>query len=466
MVLQVTWNGVDYDDNHFQFSFYSIHRAFPRSGPSNGRGGDIVVSGEGFRTDTSPSCLLNGTQYEPTSVNATEIRCPMPAAAGGDSYFGNVDFAVTANGITWNPFEGGFQYYEQPEVEDIDPKRGPSSGVGIINFYGAGFRADYPLAELGCKIGDAHGRAYYVSPRQVKCVVEDIPLLGEDDDPLPAQVSLNSYSFTDLGEDTYYRPYGVLRISPSSFPVGAASTVVVSGKGFVAEEGVTPRCRFGTPAAYAISEAEIISYSRLACRAPENIPGSPTSSLPRDVPFAVALSGDEFQPWTASPIRAIFYDQPSIQAVDPVEVDVGRITQVFVTASDDSEFFDPVSVDASAGEDSDQHQRSGALSPLKCRFGRFGESTAVFLNSTTIKCTTPPTDESPDSIYRETVTVAVSMNGQDFNEDQSEAEFTFKGTAPYISFLTIILALLALAFVGFAATLCTADMYQVNQMSS
>jgi hypothetical protein len=134
----------------------------------------------------------------------------MPAAEGGDEYFGNVDFAITANGITWNPFDGGFQYYEQPIVEDIDPKRGPSSGVGVINFYGEGFRADYPLASLGCKIGDSQGKAYYVSPRQVKCVVEDIPLLAEDEDPLPAQVSLNSYSFTDLGDDTYYRPYGVL----------------------------------------------------------------------------------------------------------------------------------------------------------------------------------------------------------------------------------------------------------------
>lgn len=71
-------------------------------------------------------------------------------------------------------------------MEDIDPKRGPSSGVGVINFYGENFRADYPLASLGCKIGDAAGKAYYVSPRQVKCVVEDIPLLSEDEDPLPA----------------------------------------------------------------------------------------------------------------------------------------------------------------------------------------------------------------------------------------------------------------------------------------
>ena len=34
--LQVTWNGVDYDANDFEYTFYSIHRAMPRSGPSNG----------------------------------------------------------------------------------------------------------------------------------------------------------------------------------------------------------------------------------------------------------------------------------------------------------------------------------------------------------------------------------------------------------------------------------------------
>lgn len=47
-ILQVTWNGVDYDENNFMFNFYSIHQAFPRSGPSNGLGGDIIVSGAGF----------------------------------------------------------------------------------------------------------------------------------------------------------------------------------------------------------------------------------------------------------------------------------------------------------------------------------------------------------------------------------------------------------------------------------
>jgi hypothetical protein len=101
---------------------------------------------------------------------------------------------------------------------------------------------------------------------------------------------------------------------------------------------------------------------------------------------------------------------------------------------------------------------------MRCRFGRFGESNAVFVNATTVKCTTPPTDDSPDSIYREVVKFSLAMNGQDFMEDSSDVDFTEVGTAPYISFATIILTLLAIAFVGFAATLCTADWYHAGQL--
>lgn len=326
VVLAVTWNGVDYDENNFEYSFYSIHRALPRSGPADGTGGDILILGEGFRADTNPRCLLNRTIYEPVSVTPTEIRCPMVAAQEGDDYFGNVDLAVTANGIKWDNFDGGFQYYEQPTVDDIDPKMGPNEGIGIINFYGSNFRADYPLAELGCKIGESTGRAYYVSTRQVKCVVEDLPLLAEEQDAMPARVSLNSYSYTEPTEDSYYRPYGIQTISPNAGPVRGSTTVVVQGQGFVTVEGVTPRCRFGTSANFGIVEAQIMSYNRLACRVPETlIDSSHMTAMPRDFPFSIALSGDEFDPWTESSHKFRLYLQPDLGAVEPVEAAVGTI---------------------------------------------------------------------------------------------------------------------------------------------
>lgn len=63
----------------------------------------------------------------------------------------------------------------------------------------------------------------------MKCVVEEIPLLAEDEDPLPAQVSLNSYSYTEPAEDTYFRPYGILQLQPASGPTGGVTTVVAQG---------------------------------------------------------------------------------------------------------------------------------------------------------------------------------------------------------------------------------------------
>lgn len=120
--LQVTFNGGDYDDNGFIFTFFSITRAFPRSGPSDGQGGEIVIDGFGFRNDTKVLCRINNTIYEPISVNWKQIKCPMPKAQGGESFFGNVDLAVSANGNDWHEFVGGFQYYPQPVVEDIFPK--------------------------------------------------------------------------------------------------------------------------------------------------------------------------------------------------------------------------------------------------------------------------------------------------------------------------------------------------------
>lgn len=178
------------------------------------------------------------------------------------------------------------------------------------------------------------------------------------------------------------------------------------------------------------------------------------------MPFAVAISGDEFSPWTKTSQKFRFYTQPSYDVVTPIEADVGRVSEVFVSAAEDSEFFEPMPLTPLAltedGQpDPDESAKPAPLSAMRCRFGRFGETNAVFINSTTIKCTTPPGDDPPDAIYRESVILSVAMNGQDFEEDATGTEFTFVGTAPYISFATIIMTLLAVAFVAYAVTVYT-----------
>jgi hypothetical protein len=109
-----------------------------------------------------------------------------------------------------------------------------------------------------------------------------------------------------------------------------------------------------------------------------------------------------------------------------------------------------VSVDNTDSDNAGPSQNS----PIKCKFGRFGESVGVIINETTVKCTSPPTEESPDNVYRESVNVGLAMNGVDFLDDEDSPEFTFFGTAPYVNFASILLTLGAIAFVLVALALC------------
>lgn len=330
---------------------------------------------------------------------------------------------------------------------------GPSDGAGIINFYGDNFRADYPLAELGCKIGTAKGKAYYISERQVKCVVDNMPLPAEDQDSLPASVSLNSFSYTTPTEKTMFRPYGIRALSPNSGPTGGVTTVIVQGQGYSDEPGTTPRCRFGSPANYAIVEAEVLSYTRIACRTPDFLPLTSSAALPRDIPFSVALSQDEFDPWTKTSHVFRFYDQPILESAHPPQMEVGRIGEIYVKAAEGSEFFEPMALQPNQEKGTQSLSSGSGMSGMRCKFGRFGEASAIFVNETFIKCTTPPYDEGADTLYKESASISVAMNGVDFNEDVTVADFTFTGSAPFISFLAIIIVLAAIAFVGYAVAM-------------
>lgn len=82
-------------------------------------------------------------------------------------------------------------------------------------------------------------------------------------------------------------------------------------------------------------------------------------------------------------------------------------------------------------------------SSIKCKFGRFGESIAVYLNETAVKCVSPSIPEDPEDIGRENVQFQVSMNGQDFGgDDENDVEFTFAGTGSSSGFGAIVLLII------------------------
>lgn len=77
----------------------------------------------------------------------------------------------------------------------------------------------------------------------------------------------------------------------------------------------------------------------------------------------------------------------------------------------DNFFFEPFPSEAgqydleSSGSDEASEVAAALLmgNHIKCKFGRFGETLAVYVNQTAIKCVTPSVLDEPEDVYRETV---------------------------------------------------------------
>ena len=52
----------------------------------------------------------------------------------------------------------------------------------------------------------------------------------------------------------------------------------------------------------------ITAYEKLVCKAPAEFKLVPPASFPEDVPFSIALTSDEYDPWTETSHKFRFYD--------------------------------------------------------------------------------------------------------------------------------------------------------------
>lgn len=213
----------------------------------------------------------------------------------------------------------------------------------------------------------------------------------------------------------------------------------------------------------------------MVCMTPPMPKHKNSEGQPSEVPFSIALTQDEFEPFTETHHRFRYYTVPRISEIHPTEVEVGFITEITVlidpkklgrkladTKAPANLFFEPMPSELGMFDlqkemgDESSLQASALLkgNTIKCKFGRFGETVAVYVNQTMIKCLTPSLLENPEDIYRETVQFSVSMNGYDYIYEINSFDFTFIGTADWISLgpiiMTIILAgLVVAAFIYF-----------------
>ena len=100
--------------------------------------------------------------------------------------------------------------------------------------------------------------------------------------------------------------------------------------------------------------------------------------------------------------------------------------------------------------------RSGDVTGILCNFEDFGTSMGMYINETAVMCITPHIQGRPEDYSRETVQVTVAMNGQDFNEIDSDAYVTFVGTGSDSNLLKILILVLLLALLIVSIWLCWA----------
>jgi len=91
---------------------------------------------------------------------------------------------------------------------------------------------------------------------------------------------------------TFYVPYSVNAIFPNSGRSTGDTEVLVIGSGFFENPNFKPRCKFGIPTNYAITDAQIINYNKLVCKSPPMPLNKQSKVLPLDIPFSVALTQD------------------------------------------------------------------------------------------------------------------------------------------------------------------------------
>lgn len=102
---------------------------------------------------------------------------------------------------------------------------------------------------------------------------------------------------------------------------------------------------------------------------------TPPSAFPEDVPFSIALTSDEYDPWTETSHKFRLYEQPILVKCDPCDVEVGTISEVLVWADENSQFFEPVPANKfSETSENGVVGFGGGLGGITCQFGRFGET--------------------------------------------------------------------------------------------
>ena len=446
------------------FFFHKIDEITPCAGPNIG-GGKVRLNGGGVLKPNETQLTFDGETFDAQGATGDDIEFPLPRSKRG-KYVGPVDLGVSMQGEDKIDLKDGFYYYEQPTVTSFYPTSGPAKGKGKISVTGKNFREDFKGAVPSCKIGNYYGEGKVINNDEMVCTFKQLPAVRtkpgekvENATGYDFSISLNNDSFVPPQNGEKFKGYSVNYVQPASGPISGGTLITVHGYGFTKSDNI--RCRFGTSGWFSITEATYIDSNTITCFSPTDFTIPKEGQLPFSVPFSVAFSEDEFDPWTETSHFFTFYESPKLIRNEPKEGKASETKAIDVDTEDTETYSEPVCLIKEENYDvigDDKSHKKGErieYQPIKCKFGRFGTTEGTYINKTRVICYTPPI-KNPDDIGYEKVDIEVALNGQDFIKG-SDVTYTFIGEGAgkmiWVYILMILfIAILAVLLVALASS--------------
>ena len=319
------------------FMYYQqplIQSVTPHSGIYTG-GTPITIQGayyfNNIQQQCTPKCKFGNIIVEANYISTVQIMCISPPYASAAS---NVPLEISMNGIDWTTSGTLFTFYEQPEILDINPKAGTSSGGTIIVLTGNNFidLSYYPY-EFMCAFNSINLNiplkmtpAYYKNSSAILCTSPGGWGAGN-----LASVELTYNGFDITSSNSTFRFYQVDKVTPLSGPAsGDGNAITIFGSGFINVPGIS--CKIGG----VVSNVTLANWTAIQCPIPASRFGS---NYFGKVDFFYTLNGFEYNMVVNG---FSYYSQPTISTVTPNIIPISGGTIIINGQGFRSDFFGAV----------------------------------------------------------------------------------------------------------------------------
>jgi hypothetical protein len=456
VTVGVSANGVDFVSANSALTIHTVPNVVSVS-PSFGVvsvPAMIVLSGANFVPGMS--CSLGRSIVASTFLSSSSISCSFGA---NSSATGTFIVKLSVNGVNWLNTGITFSYLSVPVVASLQPSLGPELGGTQVFFTGQGLGSRSTQIKL-CSFGDTTKPvlAQWESDSIISCIAP-----GNAPRTVTVQLSIDGSSWFDAGKFTYYITSSVFDVSPDSIGTSGGEVITLRVNNIFSSGSMC--CLFVNDDT--VVAAAWINITAVSCVAPAGVIGAHVvefsnncvdfTSSQISVQFASQVSVSRASPLLgpSSTSTLVYFETSNIGAnmkamdvncniggivstalqfskglyicmvptpgdltVSSIPIDISvqgsapaapRFTFQYYSEPRIFSVWPPTVTDAGESNVYLLGENFLQTSSLRCMFDNMVTS-AFAVSSTMVSCELPP--RTPG-----TVTVRVSINGQDFSSD-------------------------------------------------